>query len=478
MDNMIRFDCPVCGKQMKANPSLAGKRVRCRRPACGQELRVPGRPSTPPIPEPIPESASDTPGRGLSRALICGVGGLLFAATLAGGAYWWAKRPGPAQALATDNPVNATRAAGAPDKALTPVTSATAKAPADPTTPPVTPKTPAKTETPAPPAKTDPALDGVWSLSAVYRVYTGGEKDYLMPRGHRLTVRGGMVEVSGQAGGKPTVAKYALSVDDSAAPKKYKLANPADPNDFESGIYWAENDTVLWRPESFGSAAPEFSFSGVSLNVTDRGGNDAAVPKGFLRPRGGGGKPVLKFTRESAKAPAVAKAPPAKGPPVPFPPKDATAITVSRGILSGDDAGSVSVNTYAGAFGDVFVKQGPPPGTMWFIAEGGLKWQGKDFAAGTLYLAGADRQPRPADGREYTVWAEGEKPLTAFAAKGSAGPAVKMIPAKTRVQLLLSAATTGGWHKVRWGAGTGEEGWVIGNLAEVTFLKHAPWPPK
>lgn len=41
MDDFIRFDCPVCGKSIKAKPEQAGEQAKCPSRACGEVVRVP-----------------------------------------------------------------------------------------------------------------------------------------------------------------------------------------------------------------------------------------------------------------------------------------------------------------------------------------------------------------------------------------------------------------------------------------------------
>lgn len=41
MDDFIRFNCPGCGKSVKARPEHAGRRVKCPAKACGQVCQVP-----------------------------------------------------------------------------------------------------------------------------------------------------------------------------------------------------------------------------------------------------------------------------------------------------------------------------------------------------------------------------------------------------------------------------------------------------
>lgn len=48
-DDILEFQCPKCGKRLKAGSKIAGRRVKC--PKCAQEVRVPGMQATKPIAE-------------------------------------------------------------------------------------------------------------------------------------------------------------------------------------------------------------------------------------------------------------------------------------------------------------------------------------------------------------------------------------------------------------------------------------------
>lgn len=179
---------------------------------------------------------------------------------------------------------------------------------------PITMKRPSKGATPSPAgpkAKSDPVLVGSWNLNGSYRVYTGAEKNQIaVSREHTITIRGEIIEIIGNVNGNPTGAKFQLIVDPAASPKTYKFTG-TDPEDYESGIYWVEKDTLLMHAEKLGKAARDFSFSGIALQEADRAGNDADIPKGFLRPRGSKGFSVLQFTRKTSKDPAPKAVPPA-----------------------------------------------------------------------------------------------------------------------------------------------------------------------
>lgn len=180
--------------------------------------------------------------------------------------------------------------------------------------------TTAEEPAPLPPVKTarrplgerDAALEGDWRAVGLFRIYTGREKDELSVSGeHTVSIARGRLTVSGSADGKKTTVAYDLDLDPSAEPKRFTITNPANADDYESGIYWVEKDTLLMRAEKFGPAAPPFDFSGVSITKTNASGRDSDIPKGFLRRRGDKGGSVLKFTRAGSAGPKPARqAPP------------------------------------------------------------------------------------------------------------------------------------------------------------------------
>jgi len=151
---------------------------------------------------------------------------------------------------------------------------------------------------------------------------------------------------------------------------------------------------------------------------------------------------------------------------------------VSCGILGGDASKKVSIATYSGSVAQVMQSNGgPPTGTLWFIAEGGLIWKGKTLAAGTICRADENRQPQPTTAGEYSVWGKFDVQEPACASADDKGEVLYTIPAKQWVQLLLVAKGTHGWHKVRWGTVGDMEGWVNGNVEEVEFRRHLPAAP-
>jgi uncharacterized protein (TIGR03067 family) len=146
--------------------------------------------------------------------------------------------------------------------------------------------------------KSDTFLKGEWKLINSYSVYTGGEQDALLIGGeHKLSIKDGTLEVSGSVKGAKTTVKYTLELDPSSKPKRFKLTNPANREDYESGIYWVNKDVLLMRTEKAGKAAPEFSLTGIQTNFKNAAGDDATIPDGFLLRRGARGRTLLEFVR-------------------------------------------------------------------------------------------------------------------------------------------------------------------------------------
>ena len=151
-------------------------------------------------------------------------------------------------------------------------------------------------------AKADPALDGEWTLGESYSVYTGGEKNTLLvSREHKLSVKGGTLEVTGYVEGKKTTVKYTLEVDSSAKPKQFKQTNPSNSDDNESGIYWVKDDVLLMRTKKFGKANPDWGLAGIRTSSTDAAGRDADIPEGFLLKKGDEGASILEFHKVKPK---------------------------------------------------------------------------------------------------------------------------------------------------------------------------------
>ena len=117
MDSPLRFDCPECGKELKAPPEYAGKRVRCTRTTCRHSFPIPGGTPTP-VPSPVDRdddfdvATLRTPlpfrnaGSGLRRRAILRlllwvsvsvVGGSAF------GVYRWVGQPTSSQVAAYEN---------------------------------------------------------------------------------------------------------------------------------------------------------------------------------------------------------------------------------------------------------------------------------------------------------------------------------------------------------------------------------------
>jgi hypothetical protein len=68
MSQLIQFACGSCGKALKAQPALVGKKARC---SCGQTVSIPGRtPTAAPVVAASPRAA-DGPADGTARPAPC-----------------------------------------------------------------------------------------------------------------------------------------------------------------------------------------------------------------------------------------------------------------------------------------------------------------------------------------------------------------------------------------------------------------------
>ena len=173
-------------------------------------------------------------------------------------------------------------------------------APADAPAPAVVAPEPAPKPAAAGPVSGKPeALVGKWTMSRLIGINTGAHKSYTMVGDdHAIVVKADGATVTGSIDGKATTIAYTLKLDATAKPPRYTLTNPAKADDTETGIYHLAGDTLLLRPVEFGKAAADWSFSGVRMDMRDSGGgDDSAIPDGFLLPPGGKGYKIMEFTR-------------------------------------------------------------------------------------------------------------------------------------------------------------------------------------
>ncbi|HYE17567.1 MAG TPA: hypothetical protein VEA69_03930 [Tepidisphaeraceae bacterium] len=143
------------------------------------------------------------------------------------------------------------------------------------------------------------ALVGKWTMSRLIGINTGAHKSYTMVGDdHAIVIKTDAATVTGSIDGKATTIAYTLKLDATARPPRYTLTNSAKADDTETGIYHLAGDTLMLRPVEFGKGAADWSFSGVRMDVRDSsGGDDSAIPEGFVLPPGGKGYKIMEFTR-------------------------------------------------------------------------------------------------------------------------------------------------------------------------------------
>jgi len=143
----IRFTCPACGKNLRAQSEQAGRRVKCPGRGCGRVMHVPGTKTA------IMQSASAPAGGG--AWILAGAIGLVIVLAAAVGLVFYSNRPrgGEATPVAEE-----TKAPGANRNSGMPPTPVSADAKAD-TTPKAKPpaSTSPKTETVAKSSKPVPS---------------------------------------------------------------------------------------------------------------------------------------------------------------------------------------------------------------------------------------------------------------------------------------------------------------------------------
>jgi hypothetical protein len=115
MDTLIRFQCPSCGKKLKALAASVGRRVRCTRPTCGLVLHVPGEVfdlddespldlDSPFEPDPLPPlRLKGPPKRRFPWGTMIGLAGVALIAAGVFGGYWWVGQPTTEQVEVYEN---------------------------------------------------------------------------------------------------------------------------------------------------------------------------------------------------------------------------------------------------------------------------------------------------------------------------------------------------------------------------------------
>jgi hypothetical protein len=111
------------------------------------------------------------------------------------------------------------------------------------------------------------------------------------------------------------------------------------------------------------------------------------------------------------------------------------------------------------------------PGSLWFIAQGGVTWNGADLREGEIYRIDDARVPRRVRKTEYALWVVLKQQRTLHRDPGGEVLPHALDPGE-KVRLLSYASGPKGWDKVRTAGVKAVEGWVQeGRIDKLFFLK-------
>ncbi len=156
--------------------------------------------------------------------------------------------------------------------------------------------------TASPVMKGDNALEGNWYLETVYLMYTGKESQQsIVTSEHSIRIAGDIFEEKGVKDDLPQTAAYALTLDTTTAPKRFKIVRSDDPNSFQEGVYRIDGDMLLFRTLKHGTGGVTYTMKtdGVRLDKNPEG-KDADVPAGF-RVTAGDKNSVFRYRRVRPK---------------------------------------------------------------------------------------------------------------------------------------------------------------------------------
>lgn len=111
------------------------------------------------------------------------------------------------------------------------------------------------------------------------------------------------------------------------------------------------------------------------------------------------------------------------------------------------------------------------PGSLLFIAEGGLTFRGAKLVEGRIYRLDGKKEPQPTSSGEYSVWISLSSDATVFNAKNGKGASLGQVKSGQMLQLLFAAKNPQGWHKVRMGGEPKREGWMKGDGWKSTIFR-------
>ncbi len=110
------------------------------------------------------------------------------------------------------------------------------------------------------------------------------------------------------------------------------------------------------------------------------------------------------------------------------------------------------------------------PGSLLFIAEGGLTIRGEKLKESGLYLFDKEKEPTLTGENEYSVWISLEEDVKIHAKQDGTGQILGTVTAGERIRLLFAGSDPKGWHKIRDGNNGKIEGWVNGETWSKTYF--------
>jgi len=160
---------------------------------------------------------------------------------------------------------------------------------------------------PAQAVRADREVEGEWKMETGYLVYTGQESQQMIMKSDiMLRIGAGSLEYSGRSGGTPLNAKLNVTFDSTATPKRFRMVDPGDRNDFQEGVYRVDGDVLLMRTLKRGSAKFSLDLESDSVRLDkNASGKDSDVPLGFLM-RKGDPDTIFRYVRVKTGSPEPA----------------------------------------------------------------------------------------------------------------------------------------------------------------------------
>ena len=305
MDEFIRFNCPGCGKSVKARPEHAGRRVKCPAKSCGQVCQVPVpmsldsnagpevlsldlepvRPPSEPASQPRRiRRQPDDEIRPVRSPVLPLLGAAVLCLLLAGAAAaWYLTRddghPADNEVAANNEPPAAppttaetqeptapklAPAKTTPDPKIQPVASPpkpeSSPSPSTPSRAKAAPTTPPSPITRKKLAPIDPELEGTWELDRIFFQNEGGTQSFLaVSNKHVMTIQGNGMTVVHESDGKETTTRYIFETDAAQKPKQYtRTLADAVGGEGTTGIYSVENGVLRMCFQADGKPPEDF----------------------------------------------------------------------------------------------------------------------------------------------------------------------------------------------------------------------------